>query len=201
MSETLNLVDVTPYKDLRREFFANYFNKALPYSNYGTSSPYWPKWERYSKLVELNSAQLKTIQNFKRKLKVLVLSGVWCGDCQRQGPILEAISRESSLIDLRFIESRENSDLQDELRINGAEKVPVVVFLSEDFLELERFGDRHLSVYRRLADEDTGAYCETGIGNPEVVFLKEETNEWVTTFERVQYILKLSPFLKRKYNE
>lgn len=194
--------DISPYKDLRREFFHNQFENALDYYSYGQKygAHHWPKWERYEKIVTLSDSQKSIISNFKRKLNVLVLSGTWCGDCQRQGPILKAIADCSSFINLKFTESRNNPDLQNELRINGAEKVPVAVFLSEDFLELQRFGDKHLSVYQRLVQEHSGAYCETGIGDPETDLLALEVEEWMKLFERVQHLLYLSPLLKKRYN-
>ncbi len=201
MNDSIHFKDISPYKDLRRDFFARFFNQALPFDEYGNSnSLHWPKWQRYFKLIDLETTQKELIKSFKRKLNILVLSGIWCGDCQRQGPMLKAIADSCELINLRFIESRDNPELQDELRINGAEKVPVVVFLSEDFFEIQRFGDRHLSVYKRLIKEQSAAYCETGFGAPEETYLKEELKEWIDTFERVQHLLYMSPFLRKKYN-
>ncbi len=197
------MIDISPYKDLRREFYKSYFEKALSYDKYReeSNSPYWTKWERHEGLISLTGNNKQTVSDFKRKLNVLVLSGVWCGDCQRQGPMLYRIAKENPLIDLRFIESKSNPELQDELRINGAEKVPVAVFLSEDFLEIQRFGDRHLSYYRRTVEKSNAAYCETGIIDPEISELDSELTEWCETFERIQHILSLSPFLKKRYEK
>lgn len=207
--------DIGPYKDVRRDFFCSYFNKAKNYLQYGEGSndAHWAKWKSYEKKVQLNPEQKQLISNFKRKINLLVLSGDWCGDCQRQGPMLYKIAELANssnqlkdskpLIDLRFIDNKKHPALQDELRINGAEKVPVAVFLTEDFLEVQRFGDKHLSVYRRLCAENNPAYCETGIGidNIEDRRLELEISEWINLFERIQYLLSLSPLLKKRYND
>ncbi|HMO17318.1 MAG TPA: thioredoxin family protein [Oligoflexia bacterium] len=199
------LPDISPYLDQRREFFCKWFNNALSYQEYLNESPqpHKDKWENSFNKLMLSKEQISLIKSFERRLNILVLSGSWCGDCVRQGPMLEIISRESNLFDLRFIDNRSSPEFGNELRINGAEKVPVAVFLSEDFLEIQRFGDRHLSVYRRLVSEDNvksaGAYCDPGIIPSPETEIEEELGEWLETIERVQHILYLSPLLKRRY--
>ena len=133
-------------------------------------------------------------------MNLLVLSGVWCGDCARQGPILNLIETVQPLVSCRYLDNRANPELQDELRINGAEKVPVIVVLSEDFFELARFGDRHLSVYRRKAATELGAACDPGLIAP-ADELKVEGDEWVEYLDRLQLMLRLAPMLRKRYGE
>jgi len=77
----------------------------------------------------------------------------------------------------------------------------VVVALSEDFFELARFGDRHLSVYRRKAEQEFGPACDAGILGPSESELAEELEEWSGFFERAQRMLQLAPMLRRRYND
>ena len=191
------------YYDKRQEFFRTFFTQGERYAEYlnGSSPAYQERWREYEKRVSLTPEQSVTVQGFKRKMNVLVLSGAWCGDCARQGPMVRAIAEAASAIDLRFLDNRQNPELQGELRINGAEKVPVVVVLSEDFYELSRFGDRHLSVYRRKAAQETGAVCDPGIVPAPEDELRLELEEWVHHFERLQLILLLSPLLRRRYGD
>lgn len=119
--------DLSPYRDLRREFFKGYFEKALSFKEYvetGTETEQ-TKWNGFGDLVSLSDSQQEVASSFVRKMNVLVLSGIWCGDCSRQGPMLQSIAEASDVIDLRFVESQNNPELQEELRINGATKVPV----------------------------------------------------------------------------
>lgn len=113
--------------------------------------------------------------------------------------MLRAIEKESKKINLRFLDNRANPELQKELRINGAERVPVVVTLSEDFFEISRFGERHLSVYRRKAKTELGPACEIGLGTTGE--LSEEVAEWVEHFERLQLMLRLAPMLRARYGD
>ena len=57
-------------------------------------------------------------------------------------------------------------ELRDLLAINGGHRVPVVVFLSEDWFEVSRYGERTVSIYRRLAAEQLGPACPTGLVPP-----------------------------------
>lgn len=194
--------NLDPYKDIRREFFIKYFEKALPYEDYlKTGSPeHLSKWKNFEAKLQLTAEQKKIISAFKRKMPVLVLSGTWCGDCARQGPMLNLIAKTSNVIDLKFIDNKQNPELQNELRINGAEKVPVVVSFSEDFFEINRFGDKHLGYYRDKLATELGASCDAGVFAP-TNELNAELNDWLSHFERIQAILRLSPLLKRRYGD
>lgn len=188
------------YKDKREEFWRENFNRARSYEAYVSGSTYEAKW----RTAEAAAEQLflpPTLNEMRRKMPVLVLSGIWCGDCSRQGPMFNKIQRTNPLFDFRFAESSEFLELKEELRINGAEKVPVIVALNEDFHEVERFGDRHLSVYRNKLNKELGAACDPGILPPEVSALQEEFNEWVGFFERLQIMLRLAPGLRTRHGD
>ena len=194
---------MSKYFDIRQDFWSAEFSKALPYRAYLEASPpnNRAKWEEMESRITVPDAQKEIIRSFSRKMPVLCYSGVWCGDCVRQGPILQKIAALNNNIDLRFAERVDDSPLANELRINGAMKVPVVVFLSEDFFELGRFGDRLLTVYRRMARTQLGPACETGLIAPPANELEAELVEWVDVFWRMHLILRLSPLLRERYGD
>jgi hypothetical protein len=189
------------YLDIRQDFWRDTFEKALPYQDYLTASDdtHANKWRDMEGEFTMTDEQKQLLKGFVRKMNVLVYSGVWCGDCVRQGPMFQAIASQNPCIDLRFAEREDGSALSDELRINGALKVPVVLFLSEDYYECGRFGDRLLTVYRRMAQRQLGASCETGLIAPPEQQLNAELTEWIDIFERMQLILRLSPMLQQRY--
>jgi len=195
--------DTSPYYDIRSSFFKEFFEAALPYDKYLQSAKpeHQSKWNRLDPKPLLTSQQKAFLHAATRKMNVLVMSGTWCGDCSRQGPMLKAIADSSNVIDLRFIDNHENPKLQDELLINGAKKVPVIVVLSEDFFEIARFGDRHLSVYRRKIEQETGTACDAGLITPSDDEISQELGEWVDFFERAHAVLRLAPMLRRRYND
>ena len=149
------------YRDTRQEFWRSQFDAAKPMAPYlaDGKDTHRAKWEAMAGRIALGDEQRQRAASFVRTMPALCLSGIWCGDCVRQGPILEAIAAASAGVDLRFVE-RVEDELAEELRINGALKVPVVVLLSEDFYELARIGDRMLSTYRKKAQRELGPTCE-----------------------------------------
>ena len=191
------------YSDSRSAFFQRYYASALPYQAYvGTGEPGQINNVRnYEARMALTPSQQQLLGSFTRRMQVLVLSGLWCGDCTRQIPLLDAIERACPPMEVRYLDSRSHPEMQEELRINGALKVPVVVVLSEDFFELARFGDRHLSVYRRLAAANLGISCDTGLIPPPEEELSAELAEWVLFFERLQLMLRLAPLLRQRYGD
>lgn len=191
------------YWDKRLKFFKEFFNTGLSYDEYLSGSPpnHAERWRAFEQKIALGADQLQVLSGFTRKMNVLVMSGVWCGDCARQGPMLRRIEQACPVITFRYLDNRQNPLLQEELRINGAEKVPVVVVLSEDFFELSRFGDRHLGVYRKKAKQELGPACDPGIVAPATGDMDTECQEWVSYFERVQLILRLSPLLRQRYQD
>ncbi len=190
------------YSDTRQEFWRSQFEAAKALGPYLAEGPakHRSKWEAMAEHIALGDEQRQRAATFVRNMPVLCLSGIWCGDCVRQGPILEAIAAASSGVDLRFVERAEDQ-LAEELRINGALKVPVVVLLSEDFYEVARIGDRMLSTYRKKAQRELGPTCEVGLVPPAAEELAVEIDEWLDEFERAQWILRLSPLLRQRYGD
>ena len=197
------MATLADYNDKRAEFFKSYFAKALNYQDYLATGEqvHQQRWNEHYQAVHLSSDQQKLIKGFVRRLNILFMSGTWCGDCVRQGPIVQRIAQASDLIDLRFIDNKENPELAEELRINGASKVPVAVFLSEDFFELGRFGDRHLAVYRSKLANELGPACSTGITVPDANVLQQDLQDWLDLGERFQTMLRLAPLLRQRYGD
>ncbi len=194
---------VGKYWDMNQEFNKIKFEKALDYKSYlntGTAHER-SRWQAIYDRVDLNDGQKQLLASFKRKMNILCMSSLSCGDCVRQGPILARISEASEIIDLRFLDRDSNPDLSEKLRILGGARVPVVVFLSEDFFEFMRFGDRTLSTYRKMAQEQIGPACPVGIVPPPERELAIVTQEWIDMFERAQLALRLSPMLRERYGD
>lgn len=197
------MADLENYNDKRSAFFKRYFAKALKYQDYLATGEqvHRQRWNEHYQAVQLSQQQQKLIASFVRRMNILFMSGVWCGDCVRQGPIVQRIAEANNLIDLCFIDNKENPELAEELRINGAAKVPVAVFLSEDFFNLGRFGDRHLAIYRSKLAKELGPTCSTGLIVPDQDLLQQDLQGWLDLFERYQAMLRLAPLLRRRYND
>ena len=184
--------------------WSSVFEAALPYAafldKYATPA-HRARWDAMHARVRLEADQLALLGGFIRRMPVLVMAGTWCGDCVNQCPIFDHFASASRSIDLRFLDRDALPEVADALSINGGHRVPSVLFLSEDFHEVARYGERTLSTYRRLAAEQLGPACPTGLVAPTDDATRLATAEWLGEFERAQLILRLSPKLRTRYND
>jgi hypothetical protein len=184
--------------------WSNVFTDALPYASFldrYASPAHRARWDAMHERFSLTVEQRDLLKGFSRRMPVLCLTGAWCGDCINQCPVFDHFARASAEINLRFLDRDANPDLRDLLAINGGHRVPVVVLLSEDWFEVARYGERTLSIYRRLAAEQLGPACPTGLVVPASEAMAVITAEWLAEFERAQLILRLSPRLRGKHSD
>jgi thiol-disulfide isomerase/thioredoxin len=159
------------------------------------------RWRQAREQLVLTAAQRELLGSFTRRMNVLVLAGAWCGDCINQCPIFEHFAAAARVVVTRYIDRDENGDVQRELQINGGNRVPVVVFFSEDGFEVARYGERTLTRYRQMMRDQVGASCPTGIvpaGDPLPALVVQD---WLDEFERVQWLLRLSPRLRQMHGD
>ena len=159
------------------------------------------RWQGVDEKVALTSAQTQLLKSFTRQMNVICLAGAWCGDCVNQCPIFEHFAKAAPAITVRYLDRDEHADVQRELQINNGNRVPVLVFLSEDGHEVSRFGERTLGKYRQMMRDQTGPSCPTGIIAPGDTLLVQVTQDWLNEFERVQWLLRLSPRLRLMHGD
>jgi hypothetical protein len=184
--------------------WSNNFADALPYTEFldRYATPHHrARWDAMHARIRLGTEQTALLGSFTRSMPVLVLNGAWCGDCISQCPIFEHFARLSPAIALRFLDRDARPDVREALMINGGQRVPVALFLSEDYLEVARYGDRTISTYRRMAAQQLGPSCPTGLVPPDDAFLAAVTAEWLVEFERAQLLLRLSARLRQKHGD
>lgn len=187
---------------LDRSLVENVFSRAMPFDRYLATDPSRAGgWLSVHERVALGGVQRAEVASFTRDMKVLVVSGIWCGDCVQQGPLLARIAEANPRIDLRWVDRDAEADFASRLTICGGGRVPVVVFAAEDYEVCAIAGDRTLSRYRGLARRQLGGACEL----PWAEIPEDETaavlQEWLDEFERVQWMLRLSPRLRQKHGD
>jgi hypothetical protein len=180
----------------------NVFNQALPYGSfldaYATPAQQ-ARWDAMHARFVLSAAQVDLLQSFTRAMPVLCMAGAWCGDCINQCPVFDHFARASSVIDFRVLDRDALPDVREALMMNGGQRVPMVVFLNEDGQEVSRYGERTLSIYRKMAADQLGPACPTGLVPPADEALQTITAEWLAEFERIHLVLRLSPRLRAKH--
>jgi thiol-disulfide isomerase/thioredoxin len=189
---------------MKNSYLIDRFTNGIPYDQYvetGTDEQK-RRWRQVHDVARLNDIQKSLILGFVREMKVLVFSGIWCGDCVEQCPLIHRIAEANPVkIELRFCERPRDTELIPELRINGGSRVPVVSFLSEDDEWCATAGDRTINRYRAMAVRKLGPICPTGIVAPEKEEVEATLADWLNEFERVQLMLRLTPRLREKHQD
>ncbi|MGP1347652.1 MAG: thioredoxin family protein [Phycisphaerales bacterium] len=158
-------------------------------------------WADIRARATLTEAQTKLITAFTRKVNILVSSGVWCGDCVQQLPLLQAIADASPLIQVRYVDRDEHADFASLIKICAGTRVPVAVYMAEDFEPVSIFGDRTLTRYRAIAARNLGPACPIpGAPIPDDE-LQGTLQDWLNETERAHLLLRLSTRLRQRHND
>lgn len=183
--------------------FSRHFDAGLTYqaflNRYATPEQR-QRWDAFHAQLRLTPAQQELLTGFRRQMKVLCLAGAWCGDCVNQCPIFDHFAAATKCIELRFLDRDDAADAAAQLRICGGARVPVVVFMSEDGQFCGLYGDRTLAKYRQMAEQQLGASCPTGIGVDRPL-AEAVTQDWLAEFERIQWMLRVSPRLRQLHGD
>ncbi|MFB3430536.1 MAG: thioredoxin family protein [Phycisphaerales bacterium] len=197
-------MSTTQSMTLNAEYLKSKFEQAHAYDAYVATGTDAQKdgWQKIYDQARLTDEQVKLVGAFTRQMKVLVSSGVWCGDCVQQIPLLKKIAEASNgTIDLRIVDRDEHSDLAEQIQICGGMRVPVAIFMAEDFELVSLFGDRTLTRYRAIAKKQLGAACAIpGAPVPDDE-LAGTLQDWLDEVERVHLLLRLSTRLRQKHND
>lgn len=189
---------------MNADFLQAQFKQALDYEKYlatGTDEQR-RRWTQVYDAAALNDSQRYLLKGFARSMKVLIVSGIWCGDCVQQCPLIQKIAEGNpSRIDLKIVDRDQHKELSDQLRINAGHRVPVALFMAEDFELCSIFGERTINRYRAIAQRQLGPACPTGIVGPDKDELNATLADWLIEFERIQLMLRLSPRLRQKYGD
>jgi thiol-disulfide isomerase/thioredoxin len=190
-------------RDMNADALRTHFDKALNYADYlATGTPEQQRrWTQVYDATHVTDAERALLHGFVRNMNVLVISGIWCGDCVQQVPLMQRLVELSDKVDLRIVDRDVHKDLSKQFRINGGERVPVVLLLSEDHELCAVAGDRSLSRYRAIAARQLGASCPIGLEAPDKDELSVTLKDWAAELERVHLMLRLSSRLRQKHGD
>jgi thiol-disulfide isomerase/thioredoxin len=180
------------------------FEQALPYGEFlerhGSESARG-RWQAIYDRIALSAPQRTLLEGFARQMHLLCVAGTWCGDCVRDCPILQRFAEATPKVTVKFADRDTYPDLREAVSINKGYRIPIVLFLSEDYYECARYGERTVATYRKMAVERLGPACPTGIVPPGEDYLGAITQEWLNEVERVQLMLRLSPRLRERHGD
>ncbi|CAG1008031.1 hypothetical protein PHYC_03510 [Phycisphaerales bacterium] len=193
---------------LTPEYLRSKFDQALPYQKYMlTGTPDQAEnWRRFERLARdhasFDSNQRAAVRDWVRKINVLVVSGLWCGDCVAQCPLLAMIADEKpELIDVRFVDRDRHKDLAERVKICGGYRVPTAIFMNEEFDFVSLMGDKSLARLRALAAKSLGANCPLPTAAVPADEIRATMGDWLGETERVHLLLRLSPKLRERHGD
>ncbi len=158
-------------------------------------------WGRIYEQASLTGDQKRLVEGFTREINILVSSGVWCGDCVQQLPLIQRIAEANPKINLRFVDRDEHKDLAEQITVNAGMRVPVALFLAEDYELVSIFGDRTLNRYRAIAERAFGASCALPGAPVSDDELAGTLQDWLDEVERVHLVLRTSGRLREKHGD
>ncbi len=187
---------------LNASYLKSKFEQGLDYEAYLATDPEkGERWREFEAQVSLTDAQRELIAGFTRNVKILVSSGIWCGDCVQQGPLLKAICDANERLDLRWVDRDEHKDLAEQIMICAGLRVPVAIFMAEDHEPVSIYGDRTLTRYRAMAAKQLGASCPLPGAPVPPDEIAGTLQDWLDEVERVHLLLRLSGRLRQKHGD
>jgi hypothetical protein len=185
---------------LSPDFLRSKFEAGLTYDSYtaGGTPDQQASWRRHFERAQLTQDQRSLLAGFSRHLNVLVTSGMWCGDCSAQVPMLAQIANATRHVALRILDRDEHLDLAEQIKICGGLRVPTVLFLNEDFEFIAIQGDKSLTRLRARAAKSLAA-CDLPYATTQADEAAATLEDWVRASEYAQLVVRLSPKLRTRH--
>ena len=97
---------------------------------------------RLDKTIQLSQETLLALKKINNPITWLVLTEGWCGDAAQTLPVINKISDESDLINLRIIFRDEHEELMRHFLTNGGKSIPKLIVLNSENDVLNTWGPR-----------------------------------------------------------
>lgn len=131
--------------------------------------------------VLLSMSDREYLRGVEVRVPILAICEPWCGDVQRQLPILARMRAENELLDVRIVNRDEHLDVMERYLTNGALGIPVFVFFNPDFVEVGNWKARPL-VCRQIISRAKAA-GELDEGKKAVAEIMDSTRNRLTVEE------------------
>lgn len=102
------------------------------------------RMRRLDKQIELKDELVRRLQNITRPMIWLVLTEGWCGDAAQIVPVIQKMSDQTKMIQVRYILRDENLDIMDQFLTDGRSRsIPKLICLNSQTLDvLGEWGSR-----------------------------------------------------------
>jgi len=128
--------------DVKPVDFRALWAAALPFADFvAASTQHRGLWEGLYRLARVPDWALALVPPGFR-LRLLVLSEDWCGDCSNTIPVLARWAEQFPGLELRVIRRDEHPEVMDRYLTNGSRSIPIVIALNEEYQEVGHWGPR-----------------------------------------------------------
>lgn len=90
------------------------------------------RMKRWHKTLDLPVDVLISLSHLESPISWLVITEAWCGDAAHALPVMQAMSLEQPLIDLRLVMRDEQPELMDQFLTEGTRSIPKLISVSKD---------------------------------------------------------------------
>ena len=129
----------------------------------------------------LSRTDKEYLHGVERHVPILAVCEPWCGDVQRQLPILAKMCAENENLDLRIINRDEHLEVMERYLTNGAMGIPVFIFFNHEFVEVGNWKARPF-VCRQIISRAKAA-GELDEGKKAVTEIMDTTKDRLTVEE------------------
>ena len=98
------------------------------------------RMQRMEKVFKSSEEDLESLKSKNFTGKILIISEVWCGDASQAIPVVEEFFKGKNEVRLFYRDS--DQSLINQFLTNGAQGIPIVILLNEDFSVKNSWGPR-----------------------------------------------------------
>ena len=113
--------------------------------------PMREEMEQIYKDVVLPPGDAHFLHVIEGPVHVLAIAEDWCGDVRRNTPVLARMCAAGPNLHLRLVAKEADPHLMARYLTNGAEAIPIFIFLSPQFVEVGHWGPRPYECKRLMA--------------------------------------------------
>lgn len=108
--------------------------------------------EKFYAEVTLTPDDQQLLKLVDRPVHILALAEDWCGDVRRNVPVIARMVTENTAnLRLRLVDKETRPQLMVRYLTNGAEAIPIIVFMNDQFVEIGFWGPRPTECKRLMA--------------------------------------------------
>ncbi|MBC7556567.1 MAG: thioredoxin family protein [Chryseobacterium sp.] len=98
------------------------------------------RMHRMEKVFKPSAEDLESLESKNFEGKILIITEAWCGDASQAVPVIDAFFKDKNEVKIFYRDS--DHSLIDQFLTNGAQGIPIVILLNEDFSVKNSWGPR-----------------------------------------------------------